>query len=277
MIASIRACPFGRTLQQTKFHPSCISPVPSSITGSLLRSPGRSFSSSTFLSSSYTDSAELKILGDLRQNKYTKWGWAIYRCTYNDDEAWTRFKDIVNYQSRHFIAKSAAPEVGDYLEWTFIEDRDTLENASKDQLRAHFKAWAAQAAEAEVPQLKNKPYSTYSIPRYNYFVHVDDDALRSVVYEAPQPPELDLNCFGYVNLVKADWVSIKEKLTADEMADEDLYFEYLYEPIDGCCEEDVGWMRVPSINLSPGFYDAMHDLGDAWYHFYKRPPEIVYY
>ena len=77
-------------------------------------------------------SAEQNILSFLRHQKHERWGWVIYRCTYNDDEAWDRFKDFVDQQSRQFIAESDTPEIADSLEWTFIENRDILDNATKD-------------------------------------------------------------------------------------------------------------------------------------------------
>jgi hypothetical protein len=46
-------------------------------------------------------------------------------------------------------------------------------------------------------------YWEIAIPRYPYFVHVDKDVLESVVYMDPQPPGLDLDGIGYVNLVPA--------------------------------------------------------------------------
>lgn len=239
MIASIRACPSGQSLRLTRIRP-------------FLSLPGRSLTSS-----------ERDILSHLRANNFDKWGWVIYRCTYNDDEAWSRFKNVVSHQAHELIAESDTPEIADSLEWTFIENRDTLENASKDQLRARFNAWAAEAADVENPRRIKHPYGLYGILRYNYFVHVDHDALRSVAYNAPQPPELALDCSGYVNFVKANWVPMSQILLAAGHSLEDD--GETYEPIEGCSEEDVGWMRLASINLTAGFYHSMLGWDDIWY------------
>jgi hypothetical protein len=48
--------------------------------------------------------------------KHNKWGWVIYRCTYDDDEAWARFKQIINQRSRKTIAESDTPDAADSLE-----------------------------------------------------------------------------------------------------------------------------------------------------------------
>ncbi|BCR84336.1 uncharacterized protein ACHE_11738A [Aspergillus chevalieri] len=261
MIASIRACPLGQFLfPKTRFRPFSLSPL-----------PGRTFSSSTSPRTASLESSERSILDYMNQNNYDKWGWVIYRCTYNDDEAWARFKDTVGHQTRQSIAKSKAPELGNKLELTFIENRGTLDNAPKDQLRAHFNTWAAKAVHTENPRRPRTLYDIYGIPRYNYFVHVDEGALQSVVYPG-------LHSIGYVNLVKADWVPMSEQPAGGKLCDEDDYFEEeQYEPIDGCCEEDVGWMRLAVENLGAGFYDSMFCLDDMWHVFYKRPPEVVLY
>jgi hypothetical protein len=48
--------------------------------------------------------------------KHNKWGWLIYRSTYDDDEAWTRLKQTLTQQSRHIIAASDTPELADSQE-----------------------------------------------------------------------------------------------------------------------------------------------------------------
>lgn len=86
------------------------------------------------------------------RNKQDKWGWVIYRCSYEDDEAWERFKKIVNQRTRRQVLESDAPELLESLEWTFVEDRSTLEGIPRDQLRSLFKDWAAEAIKAEQPR-----------------------------------------------------------------------------------------------------------------------------
>ena len=214
-----------------------------------------------------------KIQDRLRELKHDRWGWVIYRCTYGDDEAWSRFKEIIDQRSRGIIADFGTPEVGDSLEWTFVEDRRTLNGASRDQLRSRFKAWAAKAIRREQPRAEND--ETFGVPRYNFFIQVDEGALRSVVYEAPQPPNMDVDGKGYVNFVDANWKPLIKILPAK--AREVREIDQSYEPIDGCREEDVGWMKIGSVMAGPDFYDAMTGSPDVWYDFYERPPETVVY
>ena len=125
----------------------------------------------------------------------------IYRCTYQDDDAWERFKRIVHERSQELIQTSDTPEVADSLEWTLVEDRVPLDGASRSQLRERFNTWAAEAipieqlrAEAEIERTLEP---SFGIPRYVYFVQVDEEALQSVI-AAPKP---DLLGEGFINFV----------------------------------------------------------------------------
>lgn len=73
---------------------------------------------------------------------FEKWGWVFYRCTYNNDEGWNYFKQMITQEMHKDIANSDTPDINhlldDNLKMTFIEDRKAFDGASKDQLRAHF-------------------------------------------------------------------------------------------------------------------------------------------
>jgi len=90
---------------------------------------------------------------------------------------------------------------------------------------------------------------------------VDEPALRSVVYGHPD----DYWEEGWVNLVRACWKRQGPPVYTEE---EDR------DPIEGCTEEDVGWMRMVSRMMHSKFYEAIYGF-DSWYPFYQRPPEIV--
>ncbi|KAF7552038.1 hypothetical protein G7Z17_g4573 [Cylindrodendrum hubeiense] len=204
-----------------------------------------------------------------QETVHDKWGWVIYRCTYGDDVAWTRFKDIINLRSRQATAESDTPEYVNSLEWKFVDDQHMLEGATRDQLRIHFRKWATEAIKVECPNCPNEYVDCF--PRYNYFIQVDEDVLRSVVYEAPQPPNRDLWGEGYVKFVHAHWKSQLELYPDEVNVDEQSY-----EPVDGCCEEDVGWMMIASDLMERTFYDSWNSR-ETWYIDYRRPPDMLYY
>ena len=102
--------------------------------------------------------------------------------------------------------------------------------------------------------------------------------MRSVVYEAPQPPHPDLDGEGYVNFVNAHWQPMSELLPALGVeSGEGVDGDEAYEPIDGCCEQDVGWMKMVSRVVGADFYQAIDGPSGVWYSFYQRPPETFNY
>ncbi|KAH6706369.1 hypothetical protein BKA61DRAFT_138235 [Leptodontidium sp. MPI-SDFR-AT-0119] len=274
-IRPIRVLSIGRSIlrQPFKSHPF----VPSSAVWSYqgkpwLQSRAQRFILSSSMATNMSLPSPQRVLFDcLQDGKHDKWGWVIYRCTYDDDEGWNRFKRFIIQQSQANIVESDTPELADGLEWTFIEDRATLDGASKDQLRSRFKQWASEALKTEQPRVEDPLSTAYGNPRYTYFIHVDESALKSMVYGGPQPPKMD-GRRGYVNFVDAEWKPLSEIKSdlgiVDEAEDE------VHEPIDGCTEENVGWMRIALHMVGAEFYELMMGNRDVWYTVYKRSPQV---
>lgn len=78
---------------------------------------------------------------------------------------------------------------------------------------------------------------------------------------------------GSVNLVDADWLPLRERCP-DEYSDDDDD-EFAYDPIEGCTEEQVGWMMIagPAIDAKLLGEEMCDEL---WYVYYKRPDDILY-
>ena len=87
-------------------------------------------------------------------SKHDKWGFVVYRCTYHDDHAWERIKQIFHERTQQALQRSDTPEVADSHEWTFVDDRAALDGASKPQLRECFNNWASHAMATEQPRAK---------------------------------------------------------------------------------------------------------------------------
>jgi hypothetical protein len=239
-------------------------------------------------------SSECVLLGSLAANKHGKWGFVIYRCTYQDDYAWERFKQIFHERTREYMEMSETPEaatsLAEKLEWTFVEDRVALDGASRSQLRERFKEWAAQSIVTEQPRARAKterlPEPTFGIPRYQYFIQVDEEALQSVL----AAPKDDFYEGGFINFVDSRWKPMGERPSRSCMSDnrdiedgdedeliEDEDEDEVFDTIDGCTEENVGWMRLAATTVvGTEFYVSVYDyVSGAWYVTYKRPPEIA--
>ncbi|KAL4861149.1 hypothetical protein BDV12DRAFT_191269 [Aspergillus spectabilis] len=196
-----------------------------------------------------------------------KWGWVIYRCTYNDEATWQRLKQSIFNQIHERIAKSNTPELINHLDMVFFEDRALFEGASREQLRVHFKAWRDDAfsklgpSDLRVYHGGWRPgfvmrHPDFMMSRFQQFIQVDDESLQSMCEEFEDP--VFLLGTGHVNFVFADWPHKWEwKEEEEEDCDDD---NEVFEPIDGCTEKDVGWMKVAATGLDPSFFLYTHKV-----------------
>ncbi|CAG8268667.1 unnamed protein product [Penicillium salamii] len=189
----------------------------------------------------------------LDKDGFKKWGFVIYRCTYQNNIDWE------NFMAR-FV--SAVP---DYLEFyngldlldtftpTVLED-PSFEGATVATLREHFNQWAKSSLKEEQGVAEDYQACT---GRYRFFIMVDQEAMDSVL-SAPE----DEDEAAFVRMVYAEW--------EPEVPDEE---DIAKEPIEGCTQNDVGWMKTcwRWVQL-PGFH-KMQDWDD-WEAYYVRPPEI---
>lgn len=212
------------------------------------------------------DAAQVRKM--LVDNRHRRWGFVVYRCTYEDDAAWTRFKELVAERARTSLAGSQAPELLQNLDIRYFDDRTAFEGASKDDARAHFVRWcASDEAKAEQfdpgdPALAVITTMHLSSPRYSYFAHVDTAALESIV----GPDVVDEG--DYVNIVDSQWY-LPGPDDEGESADEGE------EPVEGCRMYDVGWMKMSSGSLHLSAY-AFLENADLWSSAYTRPPDEIW-
>lgn len=211
------------------------------------------------------------ISDDLQYHKEEKWGWIIYRTTYNDDAAWELFKDRINKWTR-IDDPDAPPAVLRGMDWTFISDRSTLDGASREQLRERFRAWRETAVQAENP--RRDPAVTFMSGRYRFFLQVDGESLQSVV-------EGDGNVLdgSWVNLVRCDdemdeyIQSVEEDKERDIKEPWDQEDEELGTPPK---PEDEWWMMVSTDMIGAEFYTIMVPPLEIWWIYYREPPEVLW-
>lgn len=138
-------------------------------------------------------------------------------------------------------------------------------------LREHFKQWACDDWQREQP--RGASSRTLRSPRYNYFIRVDREALNSVdSAPASQDAKPWANNAGWVDFIDATWTSELDDVGSEteEVDMPDLDFE----PIEGCREEDVGWMKVPAERICTELH-SLFDRHQIWNVLYKRPPEVA--
>jgi hypothetical protein len=143
-----------------------------------------------------------------------------------------------------------------------LED-PSFEGATVATLRKHFKHWA----KASLKEEQGMPEDYYArTGRYLFFIIVDQETMESVL----STTEDDDYGTGFVRLVNAEW---KPEVTDEEdIANDDV--PPPEEPLGGCTENGVDWMKVwlGYVEL-PGF----HKIRDRenWEAYYTRTPEMA--
>ncbi|KAK3347126.1 hypothetical protein B0T25DRAFT_461972 [Lasiosphaeria hispida] len=198
----------------------------------------------------------------LFKSGHPKWGFLIYRVSYDDDEAWQRFMGILNRVSDNWIRRSRKERLLPYLFWTTMEDRAAFEGASKDAIRDHFRNWiSTRSVERDGPGADN-PIIAERSPRYRACLYVDKEVMESATLAE------------YPSAVNPTGFFLKVGGRDGDLAEEDLE-EDEYDPIEGKSTFDVGWQYV-DLQLTTTIYDTMCENYDAWIrpHFYQRPPAV---
>ncbi|KAK7953103.1 hypothetical protein PG988_013797 [Apiospora saccharicola] len=225
----------------------------------------------------YTLSTARRIQFLLNQRGDSRWGWAVYRCSYDPklDHRWDNFKRlIVAAAKRDIIAGSSnddAPEVAEKQDWHFVED-PALEGASREDLKGRFRQWARAEAARDGRRLDESaaPSDIYGRgSRYEYFIQVDEEALRSLPEDLGDHPEevtpdrLDLGS-GHVNIVRA-WADGTTS-TTEEGETLDWY--------GGSPGDAEDWMKIRASMVAPYFYVEL-DSPEAWWPHFTPPPDQV--
>jgi hypothetical protein len=211
-------------------------------------------------------------LGSIRktvqEHKHKRWGFLIYRCDYTSDDAWTKFLSNVRHHMEAGLAVFKADDLRETLDITVKEDKATLDGATVDQVRDVFKNWV-QSEEAKAEN-NNEPYAEFQFPRYTYCVHVDADALDSVVNRAPQPPEYDMYKIGYVNLVQLNHGEPREYQGPFRVK---VAQTIMFHGNGG----DVKSVKVPLSCIGPESYGNLYDLATYQrYWMYQREDGVSF-
>jgi hypothetical protein len=143
-----------------------------------------------------------------------------------------------------------ATDLAASLDMRVWSDRSALDGASVDRVRDAFKAWVDSTEAKEETKDAPLDWGGADYPRYTYCVHVDADAVDSVVRRAPQPPRFDGDKVGYVNLVRLDMRDITDGGEDGEEEEE--------EEDDDSGDENV--VRAPVSRLfGPETYGKLYD------------------
>ncbi|KAI6812166.1 hypothetical protein KC340_g16783 [Hortaea werneckii] len=189
-----------------------------------------------------------RVRRNVNQDNHDRWGFAVYRCTCGNCAAWNRFKEIMTTRAQKEIRQVGEPEILKKLELTIFHDRESFDNATKSG------NWQREQPRATLPTeamlLKN--------PRYRYFIRVGREALDSVLSASgDRDADPGTMATGWVHFVDSMWTA--EMDAVDSNTEEFDMPDLDFEPVEGCREADVGWMKVATRDICTELYSLLDD------------------
>ncbi|KKZ59919.1 hypothetical protein EMCG_05305 [[Emmonsia] crescens] len=193
------------------------------------------------------------------------WGFVVYRCTYNDEDAWQEMLDLICSHMEGYLMMEGGEEFWDRHELIVMDDKAQLDGVSSHVVRDHFNRFVQNEMD-KLPKLPESEREEESIrkqivstTRYNFCLFVDDISLESIKHMTE--PVIKLLCreWGPLPAQEREYTvhpDFEDGKTADE-------------------NEDVGWRYIDVLSCFE-FYDKLHGSG-KWALHYARPPYWSYH
>jgi hypothetical protein len=213
--------------------------------------------------------------------KAPKWGFIIYRCDYQSDDAWNNFINgwaalvkeelQTSYKDGGLLLQT--------LKFTVRDDRSSLEGASVEKVRTLHMAWA-ESSESVAEQAEiAKTRTHYCLARYSYCIHVDSAALNS--------------CLQYFAVLQSRKTTSSHLCEGDRAVEENAHVNLVSIPYPRPINEDdaeaeaeeMGWDLADDTPISikanlpavlPEMYGEVGNGFDLWAQEIRHDPNSVF-
>ncbi|KAJ4249433.1 hypothetical protein NW762_012288 [Fusarium torreyae] len=204
-----------------------------------------------------------QLIRDMQESDFKLWGFVIFRSVYTD-ESQPQWKSYIEFFKAAVEDNLKFYELSTllmpHLEWTIIEDREILNNASKQEVRERFSQWTAERSVerdgpgAEEPFIEKRP-------RFQYCIYVDQKCLDTFD--------------KYKAWAESGAEGIKQHVVC-VILDKDCKptgrGRRGFPRIENCTRHDTGWMYT-SVDCVSEVYNRL-SFEDLAEHDYRRPPEV---
>lgn len=228
----------------------------------------------------------------LQKCNHNKFGFPIFRTSYkHDNDLWSAYIEGLYHSSLECTLEyfGRKERLGPFFYCPVIEDRATLDGASKDQIRERFKEWVKDTSDARDGNGAVKMWKN-DAPTYQYCLMVDEECLERFSQATDEGkrkgnyPAIFIQGGWFPGLYRGhhrdSWTNGEihkkwEKEYYEKNGEPAGYDEdelTFFDEIEGSREAVLGWMftKVKSV---PSLYDCvMHS--DGYYDSYTRPPDV---
>ncbi|KAL3454343.1 hypothetical protein BJX65DRAFT_260367 [Aspergillus insuetus] len=214
------------------------------------------------------DTPYSRVAARMNRSGHLKWGFAIYRTTYEDDKLWGDFMTSLYYHAEESLEECGRRERLDpFFKCPVIQDKPTLNRASRGTVRSHFHAWIRDVSDA-----RDGPGAEAALkigaPQYAYCLIVDEVSLAR--YEAARGDPLKCGKVP-VTLLPAHWDLEEYDGRWVPDVDDDEEGEYQFPEIEGTTNPFADWMLLEQECIA-WVYDQL--IVEDWYDIYVRPPRV---
>lgn len=127
------------------------------------------------------------LIRDMQATGFKRWGFVIFRTVYTEESQrlWESHIEFLRASVEEYLeSMELSTLLKPLLEWVFIEDRETLDNATKQHVRESSSEWTSQhSVERDGPGVEDA--FQQQTPRFRYCIYVDQKCLDTVAqYEA---------------------------------------------------------------------------------------------
>lgn len=214
----------------------------------------------------------VQSLGRVTLKQPITWGFVIYRCSYNNEDAWQTILQRIRDEMAECLEDQGQEDLLPRHEIIIMDDKAKYDGATSHDIRDHFTSWVFNAlpdimvntpTESQLQlTLVNDPHSMglehVFGTRYNFCLFVDDICLESVEHMDIPVVKLLAKHFGARDPEDRNY-TIHPDFEDGETAME---------------EEDVGWMYLEVYTYAE-MYNALEEE-EWWYELYRRPPLLPY-
>lgn len=212
------------------------------------------------------------IIRSMQKTGFRKWGFRIYRCTYDDEAAWSRYvENLENELAEGLVATGANYMLAPYHKWTIVEDREALDGAAKADVRARFREWSkARSVGRDGPGADHELVAQAGlVARFEACIMVDKECLDSMEKNKDKRNRLEpyFVVIGLDRLAPPPVPPTEEDLEELREDGEDM--------LEEDDEDDETWM-LASCQSYVELYDELCGMG-PWWRRRRAPPDIYPY